>query len=341
MNIGIISRDTMMVYLLRRVQMKEILLSEFENIRIGNAQNVEAATGCTVVICEKGAPTGVDIRGGGPASRETQILNPVAACEKIHAVLLSGGSAFGLDASGGVMKYLEERNIGFDVGVTKVPLVSTSCIFDLQIGNKNIRPDIEMGYKACIDSENSKLIEGNVGVGTGATVGKYRGPKTMMKSGLGIYAVQVGDLKVGAIVAVNALGDIKDYDTGEIIAGLLDENCQRFLNTEDELYKEVDKKQDLFTGNTTIGIVVTNAKFDKTAMTKVAAMAQNGLARTIYPVHTTADGDSVYAMSVGDVTSDINIVGTLGAKVMAKAINRAVTVTQGMYGLKCSKDIKG
>ena len=321
--------------------MKEILLSEFENIRIGNAQNLEAATGCTVVICEKGAPTGVDIRGGGPASRETQILNPVAACEKIHAVLLSGGSAFGLDASGGVMKYLEERNIGFDVGVTKVPLVSTSCIFDLQIGNKNIRPDIEMGYKACIDSENSKLIEGNVGVGTGATVGKYRGPKTMMKSGLGIYAVQVGDLKVGAIVAVNALGDIKDYDTGEIIAGLLDENCQRFLNTEDELYKEVDKKQDLFTGNTTIGIVVTNAKFDKTAMTKVAAMAQNGLARTIYPVHTTADGDSVYAMSVGDVTSDINIVGTLGAKVMAKAINRAVTVTQGMYGLKCSKDIKG
>ncbi len=319
--------------------MKEILLSEFEDIRIGSAQNLEAATGCTVVICEKGAPTGVDIRGGGPASRETQILNPVAACEKIHAVLLSGGSAFGLDASGGVMKYLEERNIGFDVGVTKVPLVSTSCIFDLQIGDKTVRPDIEMGYKACVDSERNNLKEGNVGVGAGATVGKYRGPKTMMKTGLGMYAVQVGELKVGAIVAVNALGDIKDCDTGEIIAGLLDEKCERFLNTENQMYAEVNKKQDLFTGNTTIGIIITNAKFDKTAMTKVAAMAQNGLARTIYPVHTTADGDSVYAMSVGDITSDINVVGTLASRVMAKAINRAVTTADAAHGLKCSRDI--
>ena len=320
--------------------MKEILLSDFEDVRIGNAQNIEAATGCTVVICEKGAPTGVDIRGGGPASRETQILNPIAACERIHAVLLSGGSAFGLDAAGGVMKYLEERNIGFDVGVTKVPLVSTSCIFDLQIGDKKIRPDINMGYMACIDSENSDLKQGNIGVGTGATVGKYKGPKNMMKSGLGMYAVQIGDLKVGAVVAVNALGDIKDYDTGEIIAGLLDQKGEVFLDTENQFYMDLDKQQNLFTGNTTIGIVITNAKFDKTAMTKVAAMAQNGLARTIYPVHTTADGDSVYAMSTGDVISDINIVGTLAAKVMGRAINRAVINTTSMYGLKCSNDIK-
>lgn len=318
--------------------MKVIPLTEIENIKIGHAENQVAATGCTVIICEQGAPTGIDIRGGGPASRETQLLGPLAACDKIHAVLLSGGSAFGLDAAGGVMTYLEERGIGFDVGVTKVPLVSTSCLFDLQIGSTSIRPDAEMGYAACMAAQFNEPREGNVGAGTGATVGKYRGILGMMKSGIGMYAVQLGDLKVGAIVAVNALGDIKDEVSGAILAGLLNEEHTAFLNTEELLYKEATRQKNLFTGNTTLGVVITNGTFHKVEMTKIAAMAQNGLAKTICPVHTTADGDSVYAMSVGEVRADLNVVGTLAAKVMAIAINRAVLTAQPAYGLKVATD---
>lgn len=318
--------------------MKVIELMEIENIKIGHADNQAAATGCTVIICEQGAPTGIDIRGGGPASRETQLLNPLAACDKIHAVLLSGGSAFGLDAAGGVMSYLEDRGIGFDVGVTKVPLVSTSCLFDLQVGDTQARPDVEMGYAACLAAELNEPREGNVGAGTGATVGKYKGVSGMMKSGIGMYAVELGDLKVGALVAVNALGDVKDEVSGAILAGLLNEEQTAFLNTEEMLYKEATQQKNLFTGNTTLGVIITNGAFNKVQMTKIAAMAQNGLAKTICPVHTTADGDSVYAMSVGEVAADINVVGTLAAKVMAKAINRAVLMAEPAYGLKVAAD---
>lgn len=318
--------------------MKIIELAEIENIKIGHAESQIAATGCSVIICEQGAPTGIDIRGGGPASRETQLLNPLAACDKIHAVLLSGGSAFGLDAAGGVMSYLEERGIGFDVGVTKVPLVSTSCLFDLQIGDTHVRPDAEMGYAACLAAELNEPREGNVGAGTGATVGKYKGISSMMKSGIGMYAVQLGNLKVGALVAVNALGDVKDEASGAILAGLLNEEQTTFLNTEEMLYKEATQQKNLFTGNTTLGVVITNGVFNKVQMTKIAAMAQNGLAKTICPVHTTADGDSVYAMSVGDVAADLNVVGTLAAKVMAMAINRAVLTAKSAYGLKAATD---
>lgn len=318
--------------------MKVIELTEIENIKIGHADNQVAATGCTVIICEQGAPTGIDIRGGGPASRETQLLNPLAACDKIHAVLLSGGSAFGLDAAGGVMSYLEDRGIGFDVGVTKVPLVSTSCLFDLQVGDTQARPDVEMGYAACLAAELNEPREGNVGAGTGATVGKYKGVSGMMKSGIGMYAVELGDLKVGALVAVNALGDVKDEVSGAILAGLLNEEQTAFLNTEEMLYKEATQQKNLFTGNTTLGVIITNGAFNKVQMTKIAAMAQNGLAKTICPVHTTADGDSVYALSVGEVAADINVVGTLAAKVMAKAINRAVLMAEPAYGLKVAAD---
>ncbi|QEH69662.1 P1 family peptidase [Cellulosilyticum sp. WCF-2] len=318
--------------------MKVIELTEIENIKIGHADNQAAATGCTVIICEQGAPTGIDIRGGGPASRETQLLNPLAACDKIHAVLLSGGSAFGLDAAGGVMSYLEDRGIGFDVGVTKVPLVSTSCLFDLQVGDTQARPDVEMGYAACLAAELNEPREGNVGAGTGATVGKYKGVSGMMKSGIGMYAVELGDLKVGALVAVNALGDVKDEVSGAILAGLLNEEQTAFLNTEEMLYKEATQQKNLFTGNTTLGVIITNGTFNKVQMTKIAAMAQNGLAKTICPVHTTADGDSVYALSVGEVAADINVVGTLAAKVMAKAINRAVLMAEPAYGLKAATD---
>lgn len=169
--------------------MKEISIKDIENIKIGNAENKKAATGCTVILCEKGAHAGFDVQGGGPASRESELLKPVAAAQKIHAVLLSGGSAFGLDAAGGVMAYLEERNIGFDVGITKVPLVCQSCLFDLGVGNYQVRPDQKMGYEACINAEKGSYQDGNAGAGTGATIGKYRGPDSAMKSDIGSYAV--------------------------------------------------------------------------------------------------------------------------------------------------------
>lgn len=319
--------------------MKEILITDIENIKIGHSEDYENATGCSVIICEKGAPTGVDVRGGGPASRETQLLNPVANCSEIHAVLLSGGSAFGLDAAGGVMKYLEEKKIGFDVGVTVVPLVCTSCIFDLGLVNHKVRPDADMAYKACEDADKkSRSDSGIIGVGTGATVGKFHGPEYMMKSGLGCYAVEMGDLKVGAIVAVNALGDVFDSESGKKLAGMLNKNKDGFLDTKEEFYKSYINVKSMFTSNTTIGVIITNAKFDKTHMKKIASMAQNGYARSICPVHTTADGDTIYGMSVGDVEADINVVGTLAADVMEKAIKKAVLSSESMYGLKSAKD---
>lgn len=328
--------------------MKEIKITEIENIKIGNAENIESATGCTVIICERGAVTGLDVRGGGPASRESELTKPFASAEVIHAVLLSGGSAFGLDASGGVMKYLEERNIGFDVGVTKVPLVCQSCIFDLRVGDYKVRPDINMAYEACINAQNNNPKMGNYGAGTGASVGKILGADYAMKSGLGFYAVQVDDVKVGAVVSVNAFGDIYDYESGKMIAGLLNENKDGFRSSEEELIKITQNKNLSFTSNignnivtnTTIGAIITNAKFTKSQMGKIASMAHNGFARTIKPVHTTLDGDSIYAMSVGDINANLDAVGSIAAIVMGKAVNNAVKSAESLHGFKCINDIK-
>lgn len=201
--------------------MQSISIKQIKGIKIGNAENVSAGTGCTVIISETGMCTGLDVRGGGPASRESGILNPLAAAQKIHAVLLGGGSAFGLDAAGGVMEYLEERDIGLDVGVAKVPLVCQSNIYDLAVGDAHVRPDKAMGYEACKNAYLDNYQDGNYGAGTGATVGKVMGIDHCMKSGIGSFAVQMGDLQVGAIVAVNAFGDIYDYHTGQILAGML------------------------------------------------------------------------------------------------------------------------
>lgn len=321
--------------------MKEIKITDIENIKIGNAQNIEAATGCTVIICERGANTSLDVRGGGPASRESELTKPLATTEVIHAVLLSGGSAFGLDASGGVMKYLEERNIGFDVGVTKVPLVCESCIFDLRVGDYKVRPDIEMGYNACIDAQNNNPKMGNYGAGTGASVGKILGVDYAMKSGLGFYALEVDGVKVGAVVSVNAFGDIFDYDTGKKLAGLLGEDKKSFRSSEEELIKLTRDKEISFNlvENTTIGAIITNAKFTKTQMGKIASMTHNGFARTIKPVHTTLDGDSIYAMSVGDIKASIDAVGSLAAIVIGRAINNAVKNAESSYGLKAYNNI--
>lgn len=319
--------------------MREISIKEIENIKIGNAEHKEAGTGCTVIICESGAPTGLDVRGGGPASRDTELLKPVSAAQSIHAVLLSGGSAFGLDAAGGVMQYLEERDVGFDVGITKVPLVCQSCLFDLGVGNFKVRPDKKMGYEACLNAEKGNYKDGNVGAGTGATVGKLHGADDCMKSGIGSYAVQIGELKVGAIVAVNALGDIYDWKNGKKVAGLLAKDKKTLLNTEDEFYKNYQIVENKFVENTTIGVIITNAKFNKTQLCKIASMTQNGYARSIRPVHTTADGDSIYAMSVGEVLADQDMVGTLSAQVMSEAILRAVMSAESAYGFISAKDL--
>lgn len=312
--------------------MNEIGIMEVGGFRLGHAQNEEAGTGCTVLLCDRMSPAGLDVRGGGPASRESQILSPVAAAEGINAVLLSGGSAFGLDAAGGVQKYLEERDIGFDVGVTKVPLVSQSCLFDLGVGRVDVRPDGAMAYAACENASCSAPLEGNVGAGTGCSVGKFRGIGRAMKSGFGTYAVQAGPLKVGALVAVNALGDVYGPD-GKQVAGLLNPDKTGLSNTLEELFGDMSRAGSLFNGNTTLGIVVTNAKLQKTQLCKIAGMTHNGYARAIRPVHTTADGDSIYALSLGDLPGDVNVVGALAAYTMERAILRAVQAAKSAYGL--------
>lgn len=312
--------------------MNEIGIMEVGGFQVGHAQDQEAATGCTVILCDRMSPAGLDVRGGGPASRESQILNPVAAAEGINAVLLSGGSAFGLDAAGGVQRYLEERNIGFDVGVTKVPLVSQSCLFDLTVGSKDIRPTAQMAYEACENASYAPPAEGNVGAGTGCSIGKYRGMERAMKSGFGACALQAGTLKVGALVAVNALGDVYGPD-GRPVAGLLNPKRTALSNTLEEMFSDVTLAENLFTGNTTLGVVVTNAKLQKTQLTKIAGMTHNGYARAIRPVHTTADGDSIYALSVGEAPGDVNVVGAMAARAMEMAILRAVRMADSAYGL--------
>lgn len=303
---------------------KEIPITQINGLRIGNAQNDEVKTGVTVLIFDKGATVGIDISGGGPASRETPLTSPITADNPVNAIVLSGGSAYGLAASDGVMRYLEERRIGFDTGYAKVPLVCQSCIYDLGYGRADVRPDADMGYAACADAEKNQPACGNVGAGTGATVGKLCGMERAAKSGLGIYAAAVGELQMAAVVAVNALGDIFDPKTGKMLAGLKNADGTGYANTCEELYKII-QRTNMFTGNTTIGAVVTNGEFSKAEMNKIASMTRCAYARCIRPVGTMADGDSIYAASTGNVEADINVAGTLAAEVMAEAIRRAVT----------------
>lgn len=314
--------------------MREIPITDFEGLQIGSVEDERGGTGCTVLLLgPNGAPAGLDVRGGGPASRESELLKPLAAAQVIHAILLSGGSAFGLDAAGGVMQYLEEQGIGFDVGVTKVPLVCQSCLFDLAVGDVRARPDKAMGYAACQAARAGNYRDGNYGAGTGATVGKLLGAAHCMKSGIGSYAVQVGELKVGALVAVNALGDIYDWKNGQKVAGLLADDKKTFLDAEQIAFAGYEVVDNKFVGNTTLGVVLTNARFAKPSLCKIAGMAHDGYARTIRPVHTTADGDSIYAVSLGELAADQDVVGALGAQVMAEAILRAVRAARPAYGL--------
>lgn len=324
--------------------MQEIGFLEVGGFQVGQAEDAQAGTGVTVLLFDECAPAGVDIRGGGPASRETPLLAPVADAAGLHALVLSGGSAFGLDAAGGVMRFLEERGIGFDTGITPVPLVAQSCIFDLAIGDKSVRPDGAMAYRACENASRTELALGCVGGGMGATVGKFCGAPYAMKSGIGAYAVQVGAIRVGAIVVVNALGDIFDVDTGRQIAGLRTEDGRGLRSTEQQLYAGIEVARNPFsanktTTNTTIGAIVTNAAFSKAELTRVASTAHNGFARAIRPVHTTADGDSIYACSVGHEKADLNAVATLASYVMAKAIGVGVRAARDGFGLPCAQTL--
>lgn len=335
--------------------MKEINIRDIEGIKIGNEQDFEGATGCTVIICEAGAVGGVDVRGGSPGTRETDLLNPVNMVQQIHAVVLSGGSAFGLDASSGVMKYLEERNIGFDAGVAKVPIVASAVLFDLVIGRANVRPDKDMGYSACKNAEKIDSMKrcnnfegnilqqidllGSIGAGTGATVGKINGPQNAMKGGLGSCAFQAGELKVGAIAAVNCLGDVIDPKTGKILAGALREDKKTFLNTEDFMISRYDNKKNIFNGNTTIGVVVTNAKLNKAQANKIASMAHNGYGRTMRPAHTMQDGDTIFVLATGEVEADINVIGLIAAKAIEESVVRAVKHADSLHGYISYKDI--
>lgn len=312
---------------------KEIPITDLTDLRIGNAQDYEAMTGVTVLLFDKGAKAGVDISGGGPASRETPLASPLTADNPLNAIVLSGGSAFGLAASDGVMHYLEEHGIGYDTGFARIPLVCQSCIYDLSVGRADVRPDAAMGYAACADAEHPHPVSGIVGAGTGASVGKICGRENATKTGLGLYAVSIGDLKIAAVVVLNALGDIFDPETGKKIAGPKKPDGNGFFDTREELYK-LSQKTDLFQNdpnnktNTTIGAIITNGDFSKAELNKLASMARCGYARCINPVNTMADGDSIYAASIGTVPADLNMAGTLAAEVMAEAIQKAVKDAQ-------------
>ena len=308
-------------------------------LKVGHAQDLRAGTGCTVILCEGGAAAGVDVRGGAPGTRETDCLNPMNLVPQVHAVYLGGGSAFGLDGACGVMKYLEERKIGFEVGVTRVPIVPGAVLFDLTVGDPFVRPDGPMGYRACLSASAEDAQRGNVGAGTGATVGKAAGAAYMMKGGLGTASFQTQELIIGALMAVNCFGDVVDPSTGEILAGALNETGDGFRSCL-ELLASGRGSRDAFAGNTTIGAVATNARLSKAQATRVAIMAHDGLARAINPVHTLNDGDTIFCLATGEVEADVTAVGALAARVVAQAVVDAVTQAESLYGFPCCREVR-
>ena len=313
-------------------------IRDVPGIRVGHAENKEALTGCTVVLAEEGMVCGVGVRGSAPGTRETDLLAPVNAVEEVHAIVLSGGSAFGLQAATGVVDYLEEHGKGFDTGYARVPIVPAAILYDLGIGNADVRPDREMGYRAC-QLAGANVSVGNVGAGCGATVGKTLGMEQAMKAGLGTASVKLPDgLVVGAVVAVNAFGHVVEPETGKILAGPRGEDGT-ILDTI-ALLRESGKEQSTFSGmNTTIGVIATNAKLSKTRATKVAQMAHDGLARTTFPAHTMLDGDTLFTLASGEVQASVDLVGALAANVTAEAIVRGVKAAKGVAGIPAAGDV--
>jgi L-aminopeptidase/D-esterase-like protein len=306
-------------------------ITDIPGIRVGHDTNLEAATGCTVILCDTPAVGGVDVRGGAPATRETDLLHPMNLVEEVNAVVLTGGSAFGLDAASGVMRYLEERGIGYDTGIARVPIVPAAAIFDLALGSASVRPDAAAGYRACEQATADAVTQGNAGAGTGATVGKMAGPPFMMKGGLGSASTQLSDgTLVGALVVVNALGDVIDPQTGQVVAGTRHPSGQGFLAPNPF-------------GNTTIAVVATNASLTKAQVNKVAQMAHDGIAQAIRPAHTMFDGDTIFALALGPqsqtmtnpalAASQVSTIGAAAAITLARAIVKAVRHATELHGV--------
>jgi L-aminopeptidase/D-esterase-like protein len=318
-------------------------ITDVEGIEVGHWTDAEAATGCTVVLCRQGAVGGVDVRGSAPGTRETDLLRPVNLVQQAHAVVLTGGSAYGLDAASGVMRWLEEQGIGFNVGVAVVPIVASAVLFDLDIGRADVRPGPDAGYAACQAAQAGPVLEGCVGAGTGARVGNLLGPFSRTKGGLGTAARRIaGDVTVGALVAVNTFGDVVDPATGQIIAGARDPEGKGFLNTVERLHGELNQTMLAFASNTTLAVVATDAQLSKEGANKMAQMAHDGLAQTVRPAHTMHDGDTIFALATGRRTgtpADLTAVGAVAASVLAEAIVRAVRQATSLAGVPAARDL--
>ncbi|MEL0629566.1 P1 family peptidase [Psychromonas aquatilis] len=311
-------------------------ICDVPGIKVGHAQDRVGGTGCTVILPDEDAVCGVDVAGGGPGTRETDALNPVNLIEKIQGLYLSGGSAYGLAGADGVMRWCEENNRGYDVGIGCVPIVPGAVLFDLPVADFHARPDREMGYQACLNATAQETRSGNIGAGTGASVGKVGGMDLAMKGGLGTASLTFNNIVIGAIVAVNCLGDVIDPNTGNIIAGALTEDKSDFVGTMN-LYKKMlleSTSPQSKMSNTTIGAIATNAALTKSQATKVSMMAHDGFARVINPIHTLRDGDTIFTLSTGQHEADVSVIGALAAEVMAIAVLRAVRAAESCYGLK-------
>ena len=317
-------------------------LTLIDGVRVGHHTLSERPTGCTVVLTEAGAVAGVDVRGSAPGTREIALLAPVNTVERVHAIVLSGGSAFGLDAATGVVRYLEGRGVGFDVGIAKVPIVPAAILFDLGVGGKpQIRPGADCGYQAARAATSAAIAEGNVGAGAGATVGKSAGPGRGMKGGIGTAAIELpGGLIVAALMAVNAVGDVIDPATGEVVAGVRGEDGKSLADAR-QLLRSGALVRGRVGRNTTIGIVATNARLTKTEATKVAQMAHDGLARAVVPAHTPSDGDTIFALALGNWEGDVSVstIGALAAEAVSDAILSAVENAESIPGFPAASDL--
>lgn len=313
-------------------------ITDIAGIRVGHFTNDAALTGCTVIICENGAVGGVDISGGAPGTRETALLYPTRLVKRVNAILLTGGSAFGLSAADGVMRYLAEKGCGYDTGLKKIPIVPSAVIFDLHIGDKGVAPSAEDGYRACLNASIEDVIEGSVGAGTGATVGKLLGLRGTMRGGLGTASIKFENgLIVGVLVVVNAFGDVRDFRTNQIIAGARSKDGN-FIDTVKYLM-DGNSMYPYFNDNSTIGVVVTNTDLDKTQTTRVAQMAQIGVAQVITPSQTLFDGDIIFALSTGEIESDPNFVGIIASELVKHAVINAIKKAKSVDNILSYSDL--
>ena len=317
-------------------------LTAVAGLKVGHRTLEMRPTGCTVVLAEGGAVAGVDVRGSAPGTRETDLLNPLNLVDQVHAIVLSGGSAFGLDAASGVMRYLEERKIGFPTAYGVVPIVPAAILFDLGVGDPKVRPGADCGYAAALSASSGAVEEGNVGAGAGATVGKMTGMDRAMKGGIGSAAITLPDgLVVAALVAVNAYGDVIEPATGRVVAGVRTADGRGLADARVLLRAGAAQRKPIGE-NSTIGVVATNAKLTKTQAAKVAQMAHDGLARAITPVHSLADGDTLFALATGTLAgeADVSRVGALAAEAVSDAVLRAVRAARSLPGLPAARDIQ-